>query len=230
MGIARQTGNAQKSSKKVGTVKPGQNPSEALEEIKPKILERDKNTCRFCGFKADKYQQILIINQNPEDLRPANLATACIFCHQCFILDRVSAMRSGALIWCPEISQGELNQIAKAIYIARISQGPMADAARKTLDILMARREEAKSRLSSDDPFILATVLKDYLGGKSYAARTTKLEGIRLLPLDRRIIKEGDLEFNQFPQILAYWRSKDGPFGLTPPNKWLDNFSEIVAA
>lgn len=231
LGIARKIGNAQKRSVPAG-MPAGmvQDPARALAEITPKILKRDKNTCRFCGFKADKYQKILILNQDPDDIRPANLATSCIFCHQCFNLDQVSSMRSGALIWAPEITQSELNQIAKAIYVARISQGPMADAARKSLDILMGRREEAKNRLGSDDPYILSMVLKDYLGNKSYATRLERLKGVRLLPLDRRTIKEGDLEFNQFPQILAYWRSKEGPFGELPPNKWLETLENSTAA
>lgn len=224
LGIARRTGG--RKQKGGGAVKS----AASLDAIRPKILKRDQNTCRFCGFQAQKYQDILILNHDENDLRPANLATSCIFCHQCFHLDSVSAMRSGALIWCPELSQAHINQITKAIYIARISQGPIADAARKSLDALMARREEAKTRLGSDDPFILATVLRDYIGGKSYADRTEKLKGVRLLPLDRRIIRQDDLEFNQFPQILAYWRSKDGPFGALPPHKWLEDLGADMAA
>lgn len=223
LGIARKAGG---EKQKRGDAKG----AASLDEIRPKILKRDKNTCRFCGFKAGKYQDILILNHDESDLRPANLATTCIFCHQCFHLDKVPAMRSGALIWCPELSQAHINQLAKAIYIARISQGAMADAARKSLDTLMARREEAKIRLGSDDPFILATVLRDYLSGKSYVERIEKLKGVRLLPLDRRIIRQDDLEFNQFPQILAYWRSKDGPFGALPPNKWLEELGGELAA
>mgnify|MGYP000275845136 CR=1 FL=1 len=46
---------------------------------------------------------------------------------------------------------------------------------------------------------------------------------------NRRIIKEGDLEFNQFPQILAYWRSKDGPFGDVPPRRWVNLFYDLRA-
>lgn len=222
LGIAKKSGNTQKSEKN--------GPAKSLNDIKPKILERDKNTCRFCAFEAKKYQEILVINYNEQDLRPQNLVTSCIFCHQCFHLDKVSSMRSGALIWCPELTQAQINQVTKSVYIARISQGPMADAARKSLDTLMSRREDVKTRLGTDDPYILSTVLRDYLTDKNYKARTEKLEGVRLLPLDRRIIKEGDLEFNQFPQILAYWRSKDGPFGAIPPNKWIESFAQKFAA
>jgi intracellular multiplication protein IcmJ len=50
---------------------------------------------------------------------------------------------------------------------------------------------------------------------------------LRLFPLDRRIIREADLEFNQFPQILAYWRSKDGPFGKLQPKQWVDIYARL---
>lgn len=195
-------------------------------ELKQKILERDDYSCQFCGFKAKKYQNIHFINGITTDTRPENMATSCIFCHQCSELDKVGSMRSGVLIWLPEIDQAELHNMVRAIYVARISQGPMADAARRSLDVLIKRRETVKERLGTDDPFILATVLKDYVSNKSYEIRDQKLDGVRLFPLDRRIIKEADLEFNQFPQILAYWRSKDGPFGGMPPKNWPEIYQE----
>ena len=191
-------------------------------ELKKSVLDRDENTCQCCGFKSGKYQEIHYIDQNPQNLRLDNLATACIFCHQCFNIDLTTKMRSGVLIWLPEIEQNVLHDIARAIYVARISQGPMAEAARKALDVLMSRREESRRRIQTDDPFVLSMVLKDFMTPKHYAERSAKLDGIRLFPLDRRIIKEAELEFNQFPQILAYWRSKDGPFGGKAPSLWID--------
>lgn len=164
------------------------------------------------------------------DNQPKNMATVCIFCHQCFGIDQVSTMRSGVLVWLPEITQGDLHHIARALYVARISQGPMADAARRSLDVLMGRREEIRTRLGTDDPFVLSTVLKDYISSHAYEMRVKKLEGVRLFPLDRRIIKEADLEFNQFPQILAYWRSKDGPFGGQVPRQWVGLYKDIMGA
>lgn len=197
-------------------------------EIKNKILERDDHTCRCCGFKSLKYQEILFLNHDKTDLREKNLATTCIFCHQCFYLDSVTEMRSGVLLWLPEVQQTQLHHIARAIYVARISQGPPAEASRKTLDAIMARRKEVQKRLQTDDPYILSMVLKDYLSNKQYASAIKKLEGVRLFPLDRRIIKEADLEFNQFPQILAYWRSKDGPFGGKIPQNWIPLYQKLA--
>jgi intracellular multiplication protein IcmJ len=197
-------------------------------DLKTRIFERDYHTCRYCGFVSRKYQEINYLNGDRSDWNEKNLVTACIFCQQCFHLDEVSTMRSGVLLWLPEIEQAELHHIARAIYVARISQGPVADAARKALDVLMARREEVKKRISTDNPYILATVLRDYLGPKHYEMRGKKLKGVRLFPLDRRIIKEADLEFNQFPQILAYWRSKDGPFGGKAPPQWISLYKELI--
>jgi intracellular multiplication protein IcmJ len=197
-------------------------------DLKARIFERDGYNCRYCGFHSRKYQEINFLNGDKVDLNEKNLVTACIFCQQCFCVNEVSVMRSGVLLWLPEIGQHELHHMARAIYVARISQGPVADAARKALDVLMSRREEVKKRISTDNPYILATVLRDYLGPKHYAERSHKLKGVRLFPLDRRIIREADLEFNQFPQILAYWRSKDGPFGGKPPNQWIGLYQDLV--
>ena len=199
-------------------------------EIKQKIFERDDFTCQCCGFKSKKYQEILPKDYNLNNLSEDNLLTTCIFCHQCFYLENVSEMRSGVLVWMPEIPQVRLHHIARAIYVARISQGPIAEAARKSLDVIMSRREEVKRRIHTDDPYILSTVLKDYLSPGHYKQREKKLDGVRLFPLDRRIIKESDLEFNQFPQILAYWRSKDGPFGGKTPPQWISIYQKIADA
>ncbi len=234
LGIARATqasGGAKKN--KSGAGNPGSASSSSRKiapDLKNKILERDDFTCRYCGFHSKKYHEIHFLNNNTQDLSEKNLATACIFCHQCFNLEDVGTMKSGALIWLPEIEQADLHHIVRAIYVARISQGPMAEAARKSLDALLARREEAKTRISTDNPYILSTVLKEYLSPAQYEQRERKLKGIRLLPLDRRIIKEADLEFNQFPQILEYWRSKDGPFGGKAPPQWISIYKNLSTA
>ncbi len=235
LGIARAASAKSGKSKKdkSGASTPGSASSQIQKlpnEIRQKIFERDHYTCRCCGFESKKYQEVLFINGDQTDHKAKNMATACIFCHQCFNLDSVAEMRSGVLIWLPEIEQADLHHIARAIYVARISQGPVADAARKGLDALLARREEAKRRLATDNVYILANVLRDYLGPAHYEARHKKLEGIRLFPLDRRIIKEAALEFNQFPQILAYWRSKDGPFGGKTPPQWISLYQQILKA
>ena len=225
LGIARKRGDTQKASGADSLS--ALTPSAKIAELKTKIFTRDENKCVFCGFEAKKYQDIHVLNGDSSDHRLDNLVTACQFCNQCFDLEKVVEMRSGLLIWMPEMSQAQLHHVARAIYVARISQGSVAEAAKAALEAIMARREDAKARVGTDDPFVLATVMRDYLGPKSYGDRGPKLEGLRLFPRDRRNIKEGDLEFNQFPQILAYWRSKDGPFGGRIPGQWPALLNEV---
>jgi len=230
LGIPRQKLGSKKTkggASNSGSTSSAKGASVIPKEVKQKIFSRDDDVCQCCGFKSKKYQEVQAVNGIITDLSEDNLKTTCIFCSQCFNLDRVSSMRSGVLLWLPEIKQSDLHHISRAIYVARISQGPIADAARKALDSLMSRREAVRSRIGTDDPYILATVLKDYLTDSHYNNRDKKIEGVRLFPLDRRIIKESDLEFNQFPQILAYWRSKDGPFGGKTPQKWFDIYHQI---
>lgn len=230
LGLSRPSGKGKKKKSGAGTSGSSVSSGKSLltKELKQKIFERDAYKCRCCGFDSKKYQEILSINGDTDDVREDNLATVCIFCHQCFNLDQVGTMKSGVLLWLPEIDQADIHHMARAIYVARISQGPIAEAARRALDTLMKRREAIRARIGTDDAYTLATVLKDYLGDHHYNNRNEKLEGIKLFPLDRRIIKEADLEFNQFPQILAYWRSKDGPFGGKTPQQWFNIYNSLA--
>ncbi len=200
------------------------------EDTRKRIFERDNHECQYCGFESSKFHLVHVKDGNKKNTIDDNLVTSCIFCHQCFHLDQVGQMKSGTLIWMPEMTQVQIHHLARSIYVARITQGPMAEIARNTLEMIMKRREEAIARLKTDDPNILSMVLRDYITRDVYDKRHEKLDGIRLFPLDRRTVKEGDLEFNQFPQILAYWRSKDGPFSALNPNDWIGHYTELKAA
>lgn len=193
------------------------------------ILERDKHTCQFCGFQSQKYQLIHHINGFKDDFSDKNCLTACIFCHQCFDLKSVAEMGSGMLIWLPELGQAVLHHIMRAIYVGRITQGPVGDSARQAFELLTDRREEARKRLGTDNPEALAMVMEDFMSHKMYENSHKQLEGIRLLPLDKRMINDEELKnYNQFPQILAYWRSKNGPFADLAADKWLSELGPVL--
>lgn len=196
--------------------------------FKQSIQERDDHSCALCSFKAKKYQEITpksgVSVDKALQLNADDWHTMCQFCQQTTDITIASDMESGVMLWLPEISQSDLNNLARAIYVARVSQGPMADAARKIMESLMQRREVARSRLGTDDVTMLKNVLNDFLEERHLKAIPAKLDGVRLFPLDRRMMKEGGVDFNQFPQILAYWRSKEGPFGGKLPGTWIENY------
>jgi intracellular multiplication protein IcmJ len=201
------------------------------EEANQRVFDRDDYTCQCCGFRAEKYQQVLHINGDDRDFRDDNVLTTCIFCHQCFDLAQVGKMDSGMLVWLPEMTQAELNHMMRAIYLGRIVPGGLAEAARDMYKTLMARGDDARKRLGSTDPAALALVLRDFLTHKQYKEAQERMEGIRLLPLDRRMIKHPDgSDYNEFPQILVHWRGRNGPYASLPPQEWVKRYAKLPDA
>lgn len=184
------------------------------EALRNGVLHRDSHCCGFCGFRSQKYQEILA--RGGQWWNMSALTTACIFCGQVLTLERVAVMRSGVLIHAAGISQVDLNALAVLIYVCRITQGPAAQPARSLLDKIMLRRKPARGHLGYDDPKRLADDLRDCRAENALIQLLERCRDIRLFPLDRRIVKEADFEFNTYPQIQAYWRSSQGPFGSAP--------------
>jgi intracellular multiplication protein IcmJ len=188
------------------------------EAVKAAVWQRDDHTCRYCGFRSLRYQEVLVGGGNARD--PDQMGTVCLFCHQCLHLDEVAAMRSGVLVWLPEVPQADLHWMVRELYMALLTHRA-GERARRVLDALMTRREPARQRLGTDDPAQLARRLR----GAGETVDPAVLAGLRLLPLDRRIVRADELEFNQFPQVLAYWRSPAGPMsagaGARADFQWL---------
>ena len=198
--------------------------------LRTKIMTRDNYTCAYCNFRSERFQEIRPLNPNgmARSSKPEDWVTACHMCDQCLSLERTGMMGEGILIWLPELSQADLNHLVRALYIARSDDAPAADAARKSLDILKNRREEAKRRIGTDDVMILATAFSDQLSETEYMERNDKLDGLRLFSLDRRMQRTANGEVDRFPDMLAYWRSKNGPFGTMPPQNWSELASKLA--
>jgi intracellular multiplication protein IcmJ len=176
------------------------------------VSSRDLETCRFCGFRSVKYQTCVWNAGHPEDID--NLLTCCPFCEQVLRLDLVPLQRSGVLVWLPEVSQADLNRSMFTLYALRIGTDQAASGAREFLDRIMSRRQVANKEFGSDDPAVAVERLREkQRTGRTRARCPNEAagSGLRLLPLDRRIVHEGTLEFNQFPMMLAFWRSNAGP-------------------
>jgi intracellular multiplication protein IcmJ len=191
-----------------------------------KIFRRDDYSCRFCGFHARQYQRVVPC----ADAGSPPFATACIFCEACLNLERAGVSGAGLLLWLPEVTQVDLNHLARAIYVAQAGKDSLAKLATRALDALTMRRAEAKKRLGSDDPLLLATVLKESLNEEERKAAVAKLDGIRLLPSEKYIVRGQKGDANHFPQIVKYWASSSGPFGDWPTGKWQETFQNAMAS
>ncbi len=94
-----------------------QDPDKKSAKIFERILDRDKNTCYYCGFQAAKWQEVHHLNDDHEDLSLDNLVTICPLCHQSFHLNLVHTTNGGTIIWLPEFTQQELNYLCRSIFI-----------------------------------------------------------------------------------------------------------------
>lgn len=173
--------------------------------VQAAVWKRDDYSCAYCGFRALRYQEVLVEGGNPRD--PDRMLTVCMFCHQCRHLERAASMQSGRLVWLPELSQIELNHVAREIYLALLGRTHQ-QRARRVLDALLERAGIARERAGTSDPAEFANRLRS-----EAQPDAAVLDGLRLLPLDRHILRIDELEFNLFPQVLAYWRSDEGPYG-----------------
>lgn len=82
------------------------------------VWSRDKNTCFYCGFKSDRFQEIHHLDDDHNNNKIENLVTVCPLCHQNFHLDSVSNVNGGKIIWLPEMSQQDLNHLCRSMFIA----------------------------------------------------------------------------------------------------------------
>lgn len=165
-----------------------QDGAKPMKEWRPKILERDKYTCQFCGFKAPKWQEIHHLNDDHNDFSQGNLVTACAFCHQCVHLGVAGSTGGGEVIWLPELTQIELNHLARALFVAlRDEKSKVHSAAHGLHGSLKSRGifMEQHFAAGASDPGSLGQVFLK-MKKDEYEGRASFLKNIRLLPQPAR--------------------------------------------
>ncbi len=92
----------------------------AFAKFTGQIWKRDYYTCQFCGFQANKFQEVVNLDGNYKNNTLSNLVTACCFCAQCLFMEMVGKgdYGGGTLIYMPEISQPELNGLSHVLFCA----------------------------------------------------------------------------------------------------------------
>lgn len=178
--------------------------------VRQQVLERDDHTCAYCGFKAEKYQEVHHLDDDHGHNQLTNLVTACTFCHMDFHLAMAGIRNAGVIIFCPEYSQADLNNLVRAIFIAVANKGVHEDAARTLYNGL-----ETRASVIEESLFKGASSPSNYGQGllnmpaEAQATQTDRLGGVRLLP-----------RMNAFAKQIAYWQSDDKLFGAVPDKEW----------
>lgn len=154
-------------------------------EVKKRVLQRDNYTCRYCGFFAKEFQEVVNIDQDYKNNKFDNLATACCFCAQCFFLDAVGldSNSGGLIIHAPEISQADLNNFCRVLYCSLDKESAYKG---KLQAVYMSFKDRGKEVVNcfgpdSNDPRIFGQGLLD--AGLSKEQRQHEvLRHLRLLP------------------------------------------------
>jgi intracellular multiplication protein IcmJ len=207
--------------------------------VRPKVLQRDDNACRFCGFR-DKGAYIQVHHRDDDhgNNRMDNLVTACIHCHAVHHIGLWGVWDEAVLIYLPEIEQWQLSHICRSILVARHYPSQLANsgdvgkdqvesakrfknAADITMGKLMERTKMAEDVLGTSSPRVLGNVMPA-IPDQLYEGRHQLLGGIRLLLTGQH--KRGQGGIDQFETIALGWmdRKKQGVFAGLMPNVWSD--------
>lgn len=176
--------------------------NQAFLALEKQILERDNNACRYCGFASEKYQVVVNINQDYGNGQstPDNLATACLFCAQCFFLDSIGNDNSwgGSIIYLPEISQSDLNHFSRVLFSSMLRDAPYKGKL-QTAYLSLKDRENAVNETfgpRSSDPYTFGQTLIDSNLTPEQMQHPI-MQQLRLLP-DRKC----------FTEEILYWKAK----------------------
>lgn len=209
----------------------------AFKNIRKKALDRDDNTCRFCGFRASSYQEVHHVNDDHSDNRLDNLVTACLFCHMCHHIGRAGVVNEGSIIYLPQISQAHLNHLVRSCLVAQRWAEPyvtnarhgaptliqqakfVADAAKSLMSALRAQEAEAVRLIGTSSATVLGEALMMIAtsgSSEAYEKRDQYLNGLRLLPSGTRFIGGSDA----MPKIIDTWLATGGPYAQLSPTMW----------
>lgn len=154
-------------------------------DFKRKVLDRDHNKCRYCGFRATQHMSVVNRDGNYRNNKMSNMLTACPLCTQCLFVERVPMLGGGGtLVHLPEMTQSDLNGLCHTLFCAIANATVHERTAQDTYNTLKLRANPVESAYGEgrSDPKIFGEmVLNTPLDGIDKVANRT-LKDLRLLP------------------------------------------------
>ncbi|MEZ9709228.1 type IVB secretion system protein IcmJDotN [Vibrio breoganii] len=192
----------------------------AFTQARAAVLRRDRNTCRFCGFKATKFQEVHHIDDDHSNNDPKNLITVCALCHACHHISFAGAHNQGLIIHIPpkaNIDQATLNATARALWLAEHSKDTNLRAIAESFSARLYKCIiPAKKLIGTSSAEVLGNYLSK-LSDDEYSRRSNVFHeyGIYLLPK-----KEG------FEKQFNHWASEAKKF---PSEKWVKETERMLS-
>jgi len=159
---------------------------ERFDSLKQKILVRDEDRCRFCGFSSDVHMKVINVDHNYRNNAKDNLVTACPFCAQVQFIEMIgkSMDSGGTVIYFPEMTQSELNATCHVIFCAIANSGEQAELSQSVYNSMRLRAKYVEQSVGKglSDPAMLGQMLIDTpLDHPDYVCEET-MANLRILP------------------------------------------------
>ena len=176
--------------------------------IRPHILKKYDHTCQFCGFRATSRQDVHHIDGNHRNNKEENLVVACRLCHLCHHLGFIGARDLGTLIICPDLTQAELNNLVRTLWVGKYSNdNDVRTQCAAAYGELLGYGQILTTEYGYESPLQLANDLLSR-SPKAYAARAPFLEDIKVVYYERG-----------FKDHIQYWLQDC--YKQTPASTWL---------
>ena len=89
-----------------------------FQSVRQELIRRDKFTCQYCHFKS-AHLEVMNVDNDFQNNRVGNLASCCILCAKCSLLDSYKIDYAGEdkMIYLPELSQEQVNHLVRTLFI-----------------------------------------------------------------------------------------------------------------
>lgn len=206
---------------------------DAFARVRRNVLTRDSYTCQYCGFcsppdrreaaararLSSGYMEVHHLDGDHGNNDEGNLVTVCPFCHLVFHVGFHGHQGTASIIWCPWLTQEELNLICNCAAVAvHRKGGDISPAAQALLSALASLTAPAstidKFGAVAHDPAALGTALGVLAKAdkKLFAKRAGALAEIRVLPTTAH-----------FHKAVAFWSDHR----WIPNPKWEEGWKRI---
>lgn len=91
--------------------------------LRGQILEAANYHCVYCQLQSSKYQEVHHKDDDHKNNDPRNLVCTCPLCHQVFHIGLASMREGGDLVYLPELTQVEINQLAFVMWLVGEAEG-----------------------------------------------------------------------------------------------------------
>lgn len=175
-----------------------------------KILQRDNNTCQFCGFAGIQKQMYVVnIDGNYNNNVANNMCCSCSICTRCVLLGSFEAGDEQdsveRLIICNELSQVQLNHIYRVLLTSMANPSLGQAEVAKTLFRSLRNRANLVDELfgaNASDTRVFSQAVFDS-GISEHKNLRHILQNLRYLPTRNSFYKEWPLWKNQLKSQLA---------------------------